>query len=795
MTTPDNILTSEATVPSLNNQSEASSVVNTVSKTTNIIKQGGTLRRKLLTTVLPTVLIPVTIASWIGINFTQNQAKQEVFNSLEKSSILTSQTTSEFLDRAFATTDLLAQNSLIIESLSAGQQKAQSLINQPIEQTEQQFAQSKLLQPNANLNQYLKASAEDRGLAEIILTEGNGFNVAYSSPTSDFVQSDEEWWQIGKEKGKALLEPEFDESSNSAVLELVNSIRDANSNQLLAVTKIGLSVAELNKEILASSKVEISQTEQIQIIDTKSGKALNTVTSEGAEELGDIIGGQAVLDAINIFNQGLDNSSDNIKTIIPQIENTEVSQVKITSTSIDSERFILSFDHQDRSFQALRIPNTNLMIVASVDQEEITSAGRDLTATLALTAIILTVLAVLVTILLARQLSQPLSNLAEKAQQVATGDLEVRANLEGTQETRTLADNFNNLVQQVKDLIQGQEAIAEQQKQEKEKLEEEIYQLLDEIQDAADGDLTVRASLDSMEMSTVADLFNAVIDSLQDIALQVKESSNQVSTSLLENKESIQTLAEQSVQEAEQSRDTLKEVEAMSQSIENVANTAHKAAILADDAYQETEEGSIAMDDTVNSILSLRKTVGETAQKMKRLGESSQKIAQIVSLVEEITLKTNLLAINASRGGDQGQGFSVFGEQLAKLGEQSAAATKQISQIVNEIRLETQEVSEAMEIGNSQAADTTSLVESTKEKLGQVLESSNKINELMQSISQATVSQTNTSQLITQLMQEIAEQSNQRSQSSQKVSQSMETTAQISQQLESVVEKFKVTQE
>lgn len=150
------------------------------------------------------------------------------------------------------------------------------------------------------------------------------------------------------------------------------------------------------------------------------------------------------------------------------------------------------------------------------------------------------------------------------------------------------------------------------------------------------------------------------------------------------------------------------------------------------------------------------------------------------------------MAINAARSGDQGQGFNIFGEQLAKLGEQSAIATREIAQIVADIKSETQEVSEEMEKGNFQAVNTTRLVESTKESLEQVLERSRTINELMQSISQATVSQTDTSGLITQLMQQIAEKSEQRLTSSQKVSLSMQTTAQIAKKLTFAVEKFKL---
>ena len=203
------------------------------------------------------------------------------------------------------------------------------------------------------------------------------------------------------------------------------------------------------------------------------------------------------------------------------------------------------------------------------------------------------------------------------------------------------------------------------------------------------------------------------------------------------------------------------------------------------------------MDKTVNSIFQLRTTVGETAKKMKRLGESSQKISQVVSLIEEMALKTNLLAINASvearRAGKEGEGFMMVAEQVGALAEQSAQATKEISHIVEAIQTETQEVTQAMELGTSQVVDSTRLVEGTKQRLQRILERSQTINELMQSISQATVSQTDTSRTVTELMQHIAQQSQQRSTASQTVAQSMQDTAQVAQTLEAAVEQFKVS--
>jgi len=338
----------------------------------------------------------------------------------------------------------------------------------------------------------------------------------------------------------------------------------------------------------------------------------------------------------------------------------------------------------------------------------------------------------------------------------------------------------------------------EKQQREKEQLEIAIYNLLDEVSEATEGDLTVRANLDSMELSTVADLFNAIIDNLQEIAIEAKQSTSQVGSSLKKNESAIRLLAEQAIAEAKETRKTLVSIEEMSESIQEVAANASEAEQIADDTYNTVQQSSMDMEKTVDSIVNLRMTVGETAKKMKRLGESSQKISQVVSFIQEIALKTNVLAINATveagRAGELGQGFTIVAEQVAALADQSAVATKEIASIAAAIQMETQEVSKAMESGTSQVVESTFLVESTKQSLGLVLEKSQDINQLMRSISQKTVSQATTSQTVTNLMQQIAGLSEKSSESSKQIMQSMGEAAQVAQKLESTVAKFKVSE-
>ena len=321
---------------------------------------------------------------------------------------------------------------------------------------------------------------------------------------------------------------------------------------------------------------------------------------------------------------------------------------------------------------------------------------------------------------------------------------------------------------------------------------------MEALEPAADGDLTVRAQLLEGDVGIIADLFNAIVENLRDIALQVKDSAGQVGSSLKQNEGSVREIAEQAAAEAEQIKVTLSSVEQMSSSIQKVAENAEKTATISNDAFISAKEGNTVMDQTVDSIQGLRSTIGDTSKKIKRLGESAQQISQVVALIDEIALKTNLLAINASveaaRAGELGQGFTAVAEQVGALAEQSAKATQEIAQLITGIQQETQEVVAAMETGTSQVVDSTRLVEATKISLGEVLTKSQEIDRLMKSISEATVSQAQTSQTVTEIMTLNSQTSKERSESSSQVAQAMQTTATILGQLQDSVAQFKVTE-
>lgn len=790
---------------------------------------GTTIRGRLLRAVLPTLLIPLAAVSGLAIRDIRITAQEAQLTQQKELALLLAEDFSAELIGTQKALEVLATTPTILDAARAGARKAQEdgLTLEADAILEERFATTKLLSPNQLLNDYLVRVAEVEGFAEVFFTDRNGFNVAYSNPTSDFVQDDEGWWQEGKAQGQFLDSPEFDESTGSVNVDLVQAIADPNSGAFLGTIKAGLPInkfAVVEALGAIAEEVGLTGTEAVQVVDVNAGVVISTIRPEGAVETQETIGGEQLVELVRLMLTEIRDPNFEVQQVIDDVRDRfPVKNFKLQPFfDVSGEReLVAEFALGDKEYAISAVPQTDWVSVASIDLREFQSAGDVLLFQVGALATVLAAAAIGLTFLFARQFARPVDNLTAAAQKVAEGDLEVRALELGTTETQTLARSFNAQVAQVKSLLAQQEAAAqtqlalqadvtrqaeetaeqqrlaaEEQQKQKETLQMQLLQLLTDVEGAAEGDLTVRAELSAEEIGTVADFFNAIIESLRGIVVQVKDSATQVSTSLNVNENAINQLAEETLAQAADISTTLNSVEQMALSIQDVADSAQQAADVAQTASSTALQGGAAMDKTVNSIVSLRSTVAETAKKVKRLGESSQQISQVVSLINEIALKTNLLAVNASieaaRAGEEGRGFAVVAEEVGALADQSAAATKDIERVVANIQAETNEVVEAMEVGTSEVVESTRLVEETKQNLENILAVSSSIDELLQSISTATVSQTQTSQEVTELMQQLTATSERASDSSRQVAGSLQDTVEIAQKLQDSVGQFKV---
>ena len=344
--------------------------------------------------------------------------------------------------------------------------------------------------------------------------------------------------------------------------------------------------------------------------------------------------------------------------------------------------------------------------------------------------------------------------------------------------------------------LEQAKALSEERLQRQERVEGELLELLGDVESVADGNLTVRANISSGEIGTVADFFNVIVENLRQVVTQVKLAANQVNDSLGQDERSIRTLADEALAQAEQTTLTLDSVGEMTASIQSVAAQAEEAAAVAKTASETAMAGEEAMDLTVGNIMDLRQTVGQTAKKVKRLGESSQQITKAVSLINQISQQTNLLAINAgieaARAGEDGQGFAVVAEEVSELAVRSAAATEEIERIVETIQRETSDVVMAIEQSTSQVVEGTRRVEDAKASLGQMMAISLRLDEMSRAITQATGSQVETSTTVSALMEKVARISKQTSESSRRASENLKQTVSVAQDLREKVATFVV---
>lgn len=358
-----------------------------------------------------------------------------------------------------------------------------------------------------------------------------------------------------------------------------------------------------------------------------------------------------------------------------------------------------------------------------------------------------------------------------------------------------LAAELSSSVYRV-ELLEQTEKLAEEQRQLKEGLQTRALSLLQEVDPISKGDLTIRARVTADEIGTIADSYNATVDSLRKIVLQVQSAADEVVTTTSLNESSVQALSQEALRQAEEIALALGLVKDMANAVQLVATNAEQAERAMQQANETVAEGDRVMNRTVEGIQVVRSTIADTAKKVKHLGESSQKISKVVELISAFAAQTNMLALNASieasRAGEEGRGFAVVASEVRALARQSAEATEDIRKLVASIQTETSEVVMAMESGIEQVVVGTKLVDETRHSLNKISAVSVQISELVAAIAQSTVAQSQTSDTVTQTMRDVAAIADKTSTEVNQVAVSFEQLRQVAQTLQAGIGQFKV---
>jgi len=323
-----------------------------------------------------------------------------------------------------------------------------------------------------------------------------------------------------------------------------------------------------------------------------------------------------------------------------------------------------------------------------------------------------------------------------------------------------------------------------------------ILRLMNELSDLADGDLTIRATVSEDITGAIADSVNYTTDELRKLVSRVITASQQVARATGEAGTVTKELLGATQKQAAEIRDAGGAVELMTKSIQEVDSSAAQSSEVARRTLEVTEQGTRAVQNSVASMDAIREQIQETSKRIKRLGESSQEIGEIVDLISDITEQTNVLALNAAiqaaSAGEAGRGFAVVAEEVQRLAERSAEATKQIGVLVKTIQSDTQDAVTAMEKSTQGVVDGARLSDTTGQALREIEHSTRELADLVNSISVSTQVQTDMAREVASVMSDILKITEQTSQSTQRTSASVMQLESLASELNSSVTGFKL---
>lgn len=342
----------------------------------------------------------------------------------------------------------------------------------------------------------------------------------------------------------------------------------------------------------------------------------------------------------------------------------------------------------------------------------------------------------------------------------------------------------------------------------------------------SNGDLTVeRLQIRSKdEVGQLARSVNAMVDRLAAFisqvnftAVEVAASAEELSANADQTSKATQQIALTIEQMADGTEKQLHDVEVSVNSIKEVAGGLQQVAVNAQyvtnsviEASKTAGEGNQAIQSVITQMNSINQKVNEIAVIVSSLGARSAEIENIVKVISEMAVQTNLLSLNAAieaaRAGEHGRGFAIVAGEVRKLAEQSAQSAGRISQLISTIQNETQLAVESMEQGTNEVALGIEVVNEAGKSFELIQQSINQVVVQIQEVTEYSQQMQNDTGQAVELVSQISEVAKLSADGTQNVSaatqeqlasveevtSSAESLANMAEDLQNIVKEFKV---
>ena len=199
----------------------------------------------------------------------------------------------------------------------------------------------------------------------------------------------------------------------------------------------------------------------------------------------------------------------------------------------------------------------------------------------------------------------------------------------------------------------------------------------------------------------------------------------------------------------------------ISATVDEVSKNTQRAAEAARIAADTARDGGQVVSETLATMREISASTETVSAKISELGQSSNQIGAIASVISDIAGQTNLLALNAAieaaRAGEQGRGFAVVAGEVRRLAERTAAATSEISGMIDNIQREAREAVEAMHGESEQVTLGVAKTESSGQALDRIIEMAGRVGDMVAQIATSATQQSEATEEVNTNVAQIAE--------------------------------------
>jgi methyl-accepting chemotaxis protein len=498
---------------------------------------------------------------------------------------------------------VLASSPSLIDAARAASDRArrEGLINRSADELEARFDERRSLDVDSRLRAYLRQLRSTGDIAEIILTDVNGLNAVTTGRTSDFVQSDEPWWRRSMRDGVVASEAAYDSSARVVSISMMGAVREGTDGPPLGVLKVVFGLRGVDQEL---ARLASESDMRIELLDSDG---LVIAASSSAARMRPLEG-----------IQGLERATTTGLLTLHSVDQRERAAVRVAN---DGRWRIVA--HQSEALAYARLHRIRLVTI-----------GVALVLFVSILAAML-----FLNVFVARRVSEPASELATAAEQVASGDLSVA--VYGSAEN----DEVGRLSRAVETMVTA------------------LRRLVTAIRSAA------------QETAAMAAQITAGSEQMSASASEMAQTSNDLSHQSTEMAQTIQRTAS----DAARLVDIAKR---LSTGARDGVERNVKLRQLAQANRERLDAGSTALTTLVADA-----QAGAAAS--DALVRASEEIRAFVTLVRRMAKQSKLLALNASmeaaRAGEHGEGFAVVASEIRKLAATSAESAERTEVIVGEV--------------------------------------------------------------------------------------------------------------